>query len=183
MRVLMYSKTYLYPDMKWTLYMVEILSDGLDQEDEVTVMTLLRVMDVVPFDKWPFQKRIRLLLCSNGGKKGNVTLPKDGLTLSKKAWKLCLSLFSLLSDPQCERSRRKRGNQREWKCVILGAVSLARLSGLRLRSAFACCGVLCHGFSVFIEGVTDKLSPFLTPHDALPHHQSELSESTENTDR
>lgn len=29
------------------------------------------------------------------GKKGNLTLPKDGLTLSKKAWKLCLSLFSL----------------------------------------------------------------------------------------
>lgn len=33
------------------LYMVEILSDGLDQENEVTVMTLLRMMDVVPFDK------------------------------------------------------------------------------------------------------------------------------------
>lgn len=48
---LMDSKKYLYPDMKQSLYMVENLSDGLDQENEVTVMTLLRVMDVVPFDK------------------------------------------------------------------------------------------------------------------------------------
>lgn len=144
-------------------------------------MALLRVMDVVLFDKWPFQKRIRLVLCSNG-KKGNVTLPKMGWHYQKGLKAMSISLLSFVGSPAWG-IEGKDGNQREWKCVILGAVSLVRLSGLRLGSAFACCRVLCHGFSVFIWGVTDKLSPFLTPHDASPHHQSESFESTENTDR
>lgn len=108
---LMYSKKYLYPDMKWSLYMVEILSDGLDQENEVTVMTLLRVMDVVPFDKWPFQKRIRLLLCSNGEKRKCDFAKRWTDTIKKGLKAVSIALFSFVRSPVW----RIEGEEREPK--------------------------------------------------------------------
>lgn len=132
-RILMYSKTYLYPDMKWTLYMVEILSDGLDQENEVTVMTLLRVMDVVPFDKWPFQKRIRLLLCSNGGKRKCDFAKRWTDTIKKGLKAVSISLFSFVRSPVWAIEEEAREPKRmkmcdSWRCqsceIIRSAVEV-----------------------------------------------------------
>lgn len=121
----MYSKTYLYPDMKRSLYMVENLSDGLDQENEVTVMTLLRVMDVVPFDKWPFQKRIRLVLCSNG-KKRKCDFAKRWTDTIKKGLKSCVYLSFLFCQIPSVRDRGGREGTKENENVWFLALSVLR---------------------------------------------------------